>query len=705
MPGKNGWMTSRHWLDSWRPARRFTVTLFTTALAVLLLAAVAGACTAVAVRFADHPAYVRAVVDFTGGTIGMRNVEATDPNPFDGTAAVRVSRAGIGTRVTSAHGLGVTVRITARTGALQITLGAARHRFKYLSYAVISGNRLAIDLWESAPPSKAAEIHRGPGGCLTLGKSSVSAGLVTASGHARGIFENQFPLILRGRDGTVIAQRTMHVRGGRWSGQLTYHTSRSQPGALEAHEASAKDGALICIVQIRVTVPASPAVAVKVLSQYPHGCLHAVRRPTGAGQVATLQSGKLTIASPTGGTTSVIPYSPPAIGSYQPGVPLVGWSPDGGYVATRDGSLWTATGAPAGTLFATPAIGTWTWSPASDCAIAVTARSKAGTTISVGTPGHSSRPYLSGHIAAVAFAPSGKTLYMAVGRAPSSARFVTLDLASGRLRDIGRAPGNACCVSFGGFAPGGKILLFWAGEGASIVADGVSLQGIDTANHNRIATYGTKSSPVFTLADPQSVAACGGYLLAVVGVGRIQNTVSDKRLAIVFVGKPPQYLTPTTLAYLSPSCSADGFAVAAVQYPNEGKISGPATLTTVTVKNGNTYQPAPSGGLLDSSPQWGQTGILYGRTPAGSSTVQLWYAPRGTAAHDTGLRAYDAGLGLERHSAARDRMRRRLPGVVLRAPAITCDSQWLASGAPHGTSAAPESRRRQHSNMSSEKYR
>ena len=115
-------MSSRRSLTPCRLARRFTGTLFATALAVLLLAAVAGACIAVAVRFGDHPAYARAVVDFSGGTIGMRNVEATDPNPFDGSAALRVSRAGIGTRVAIARGVGVTVRISARTGALQITL-------------------------------------------------------------------------------------------------------------------------------------------------------------------------------------------------------------------------------------------------------------------------------------------------------------------------------------------------------------------------------------------------------------------------------------------------------------------------------------------------------------------------------------------------------------------------------------------------------
>ncbi len=626
------------------PGRRSSVIAFLTALVVLLLAAGAVACVAVAIRFGDHPAYARAVVDFTSGTIAVRNVEATDPSPFDGVVALRVTRSGIHTHVSSARGLGVTVRITARTGALVITLSAARHRFKYLSYAVIGGDRLAIDLWKSAPPSKAAEIRRGAAGCLTLDRSSVSAGLITAAGHARPIFENQFPLILRGTDGSIIASQTMHVNHGSWSGRLAYHTNRTQPGTLEASVASPRDGALVCIVQIRLTVPAFPVVAVRVLGSYPHGCLSPVPRATGAGRLAALQPGTLTIASPAGGPAIVRSYHPPAMGSYRPGVPLVGWSPDGLYVATRDGSLWTASGAAAGKLFATPAVGTWTWSPASDCALAVTATSATGSTIMVGTSGRGSHPFLSGHIAAFAYSPNGRTLYLAVGQAPGAARFATLDLASGQLRDIGPAPGNACCVDFGGFAPGGHILLFWAGAGASIVADGVGLQGIDTAHSNRIVSYGTKSAPVITLASPRFVAACGGSLLAIVGSGRIGTAVADKRLALVSVGRPPAYLTPSSLAYLSPSCSGDGSSVAAVQYPNGGKLSGPALLTTVTVKDGNTARPGPSATLLDSSPAWSATGIVYGRTAPGSAAVQLWYAPLGSGAHDTGLRASDTGL-------------------------------------------------------------
>jgi len=182
-------------------------------------------------------------------------------------------------------------------------LAAARHRFKYLSYAIVGGSRLEIDLWKSAPPPKAAEIRRGPGGCLALDPSSVSAGLVTASGRARGVFENQFPLVLCGSDGTLIAQRTMHVSGGRWSGQLTYNTSRAQAAA--------------------------PAVAVKVLARYPQSCLRSVPRPGGVGRVAMLNTGTLTIASPAGGTPTVIPYTTTAMGTYQGGVPLVAWSSDG----------------------------------------------------------------------------------------------------------------------------------------------------------------------------------------------------------------------------------------------------------------------------------------------------------------------------------------------------------------------------------------
>ena len=37
--------------------------------------------------------------------------------------------------------------------------------------------------------------------------------------------------------------------------------------------------------------------------------------------------------------------------------------------------------------------------------------------------------------------------------------------------------------------------------------------------------------------------------------------------------------------------------------------------------------------------QWAGPGILYGRTPIGTFTAQLWFAPFGGNSNDTGLRA------------------------------------------------------------------
>ena len=124
-----------------------------------------------------------------------------------------------------------------------------------------------------------------------------------------------------------------------------------------------------------------------------------------------------------------------------------------------------------------------------------------------------------------------------------------------------------------------------------MAADRVPLHGIDIANNNRIVTYGTESSATFRLAGTNSVTACRGYLPAVLGFGRIQNTVSDERLAMVFVGKPAQYLTPRTLAHLSPSCSGDGFTVGARAVRDRRKILRPGD-THDGDRAGRQHEPA-----------------------------------------------------------------------------------------------------------------
>jgi hypothetical protein len=147
--------------------------------------------------------------------------------------------------------LGVDTRVTSGGPGLRISLRARFGRFKYVSYAVFHRpERLAIDLWKSAPPVRGAVIRRGERGCLVLGLHRVGAGLVTAVGRERDLFEHSFVVRLRGSGGGVVARRIVTATG-RWSVRFRY-TARRQAGTLEAVAFSAKDGSLDCLVQARV---------------------------------------------------------------------------------------------------------------------------------------------------------------------------------------------------------------------------------------------------------------------------------------------------------------------------------------------------------------------------------------------------------------------------------------------------------------------
>jgi hypothetical protein len=217
--------------------------------------------TATSLRVSNHPAFVRAVVAYPRGAPAGNQIEATDPAVFDGRAHVRIQRSQLGRGLVAitrtAHGL--TVRVAQVKGpVLRVDLRAARRRFKYVSYAVLGGNRLAIDAWKSAPPGRGAAIRRGTHGCLTLTRARVvRAGVVSAAGRQQGLAEHQFQIVLRRRDGRVIA-RLSATAVHRWSARLRYHLARRQPGTLEAAAGSLKDGALACLVQARVSLPASP---------------------------------------------------------------------------------------------------------------------------------------------------------------------------------------------------------------------------------------------------------------------------------------------------------------------------------------------------------------------------------------------------------------------------------------------------------------
>lgn len=216
-------------------------------LAALVVAA-AVALTATGVRIGDHPAFVRVVVDFNG-RVPANQVEFVKLSSK--LATVQVNHPGITTQTTGSTGQGVRVALQPGTQALHVGMGFAQHRFKYVSYAVVGGNRLAIDLWKSTPPRKPSHTCSG----LTLGSFwSANGHEVSVRGHEHGIFENQFEVVVRGANGAALGRQSVHGPG-RWAAKVHYHVAYKQAGTVEAVSLSAKDGALECLAQHFVELP------------------------------------------------------------------------------------------------------------------------------------------------------------------------------------------------------------------------------------------------------------------------------------------------------------------------------------------------------------------------------------------------------------------------------------------------------------------
>lgn len=218
------------------------------------------ALTAREIRIADHPAYVRVVVDFTGGPVQPGEVNATDPNPFpDGFVRLPLVRPGVRTTADSVRDEGVFARI-AQTNNRRITirLSGTDRRFKYVHYFAQHGPaRLVLDLYKSRPPTDAAEIVRGRRNCLRLDNHQVTPDRVTADGRELNLFEHSLVVRLRRNGGRIHRQKPETAFTRTWSTDFTYPPATRQAGTLEAVALSAKDGTLDCIVQVRVQIGGS----------------------------------------------------------------------------------------------------------------------------------------------------------------------------------------------------------------------------------------------------------------------------------------------------------------------------------------------------------------------------------------------------------------------------------------------------------------
>ena len=290
--------------------RASVVAAFGAALALFAYdasAASTATLTATAVHITDHSAYVEAVVDFSGPGLTPSQTRATDPNPSDGTGGVLVSYPDVASRVSLVTAHGVAIRVVVVPYALSVGIGALPGAFKYLSYGLAASGRLVIDVWKSTFASS-GNIFRGQGGCPTLSRVDAASGTVSASGSTVGLFENQFRVVVRDAFGAVLASRSVSAIG-RWRVTLHYTAPQGQGGSFEAAARSAKDGALACLVQEALALPASNARAnLKVVYRAyadvnGDGRLDLVRlRRTGASKgeltVALRGGGRLSVATP-----------------------------------------------------------------------------------------------------------------------------------------------------------------------------------------------------------------------------------------------------------------------------------------------------------------------------------------------------------------------------------------------------------------------
>jgi hypothetical protein len=206
------------------------------------------------VRIGAQPAFVRVVVDVTGGRAEFNEVEATDHVVADGSGRIDISHPGIVVTPRDRTAQGVRARLslaTANRARLQLT--SESRRFKYVRVFVLHGpERFVVDLYRSRAPSPSAEIRTGFDSCLTLTGIQRNGHTFRVRGTARNLFEANFVIRVRDGLGRVLGRRTVTANGP-WNQTVSYPVGTSaQAGTLEAVAESAKDGALVCIVQRRV---------------------------------------------------------------------------------------------------------------------------------------------------------------------------------------------------------------------------------------------------------------------------------------------------------------------------------------------------------------------------------------------------------------------------------------------------------------------
>lgn len=262
----------------------------------------------------------------------------------------------------------------------------------------------------------------------------------------------------------------------------------------------------------------------------------------------------------------------------------------------------------------------WTWSPISDCGVAVR---KDGTALVFGRPGN--KPILArGHVRQIAFSPDGRKLALVLHEEEIASVWVA-DLGGSRMREVDRDWVSAG-LELRAWSPDAKLLYVTRGD------DGLGLSFVT-------ASVPSQQGRLITGTPVTSLEQCSGRLLAVVDGAIVEIT---KRGA--------DRLTQPRPGYGAVSCSPEGRFLATIR-------AGELVLLDAT--GDEMPDLTPDTGYRDVYVDWGVSGagLLFGRTRSGSDIVELWHVAEGGTPRRTGI-SYQLPPG------AADRAGSPIPGTV-----------------------------------------
>lgn len=351
----------------------------------------------------------------------------------------------------------------------------------------------------------------------------------------------------------------------------------------------------------------------RLAARYPSACLRPVASAGPEGLVAAYSKGAVRIANVDGDVRATI-RAPGGIVR-----PPIAWSPSGRILAVGpQGLFWR----PNGTLVSIGDVqhglvegrrGTWGWSPLADCGVQV---SESGALHAV-----AANPFVAGvgtvliedGVESFSFAPDGQKLGLVLKDGNDRSIWIA-DLVRNRMHQARDFPRHTCCISLGGWTPSGDELLFWAGSGASVMADGWLLESVGGGGEGH--EWGTTIPSA-------SLAECDKRLLGVVGGDRHGR---GGRLAVLRSNQSERFLTDKRDRVSAFSCSPDDRYFVAQSDARLALLDSTGTRVRYL-----TDIDTPNGQFSEFAPEWGppRTGILFVR---GLHLVsQLWFIPEGAA--------------------------------------------------------------------------